>query len=159
MSRRPPTTMAQVFFDKHWRWLETNDREWPHMTPIQGDWNIGAIGLPAKVLRKIYFDNARRLLVRSLPLPTFHAARIERDFPPAGAMSEPKWRSAEPVGSNTPPRTGTRDPRCRRASGGLWSERYLYLGFIAPYTTLTVFEPPLTEGKRFSQTGREPVGP
>lgn len=36
------------------------------MTPIQGDWKIDAIDLPAPVLRKIYFDNARKLLVRSL---------------------------------------------------------------------------------------------
>lgn len=42
----PPTDAdAQVFFSKHWRWLETNDRDWPHMTPIQGDWNISSIGL------------------------------------------------------------------------------------------------------------------
>ncbi|HZL36510.1 MAG TPA: amidohydrolase family protein [Tepidisphaeraceae bacterium] len=64
----PSDQDAQTFFAKHWRWFETNDRDWPHMTPIQGDWKISSIGLPAPVLRKIYFENARKLLARSLPV-------------------------------------------------------------------------------------------
>ncbi len=64
----PPTDAdAVVFFQKHWRWLETRDAHFPHMTPIQGNWTISGIGLPASVLRKVYFENARRLLARSLP--------------------------------------------------------------------------------------------
>jgi len=64
----PPTDADAVdFFLKHWRWLETRDANFPHMTPIQGRWTISGIGLPASVLRKVYFDNARRLLARSLP--------------------------------------------------------------------------------------------
>ena len=71
----PPTDdEAVAFYQKHWRWLETNDRQFEHMTPIQGDWKIDGIGLPPAVLRKIYFDNARRLLVRTLPLPVVRAA-------------------------------------------------------------------------------------
>jgi predicted TIM-barrel fold metal-dependent hydrolase len=66
----PPTDEdAKAFFDKHWRWLETRDRNFPHMTPIQGSWTISGIGLPASVLRKIYFVNAKKLLARSLPRP------------------------------------------------------------------------------------------
>jgi hypothetical protein len=64
----PPTDPdAATFFTKEWRWLETSDRNWAHMTPIQGDWTISSIDLPAPVLRKIYFENARKLLARSLP--------------------------------------------------------------------------------------------
>ncbi len=64
----PPTDAdAVVFFQKHWRWLETRDANFPHMTPIQGNWTISGIGLPVSVLRKVYFENARRLLARSLP--------------------------------------------------------------------------------------------
>jgi len=64
----PPSDADAVeFFQKHWRWLETRDRSFPHMTPIQGRWTISGVGLPASVLRKIYFENARRLLARSLP--------------------------------------------------------------------------------------------
>jgi predicted TIM-barrel fold metal-dependent hydrolase len=55
------------FFQKHWRYLETSDRDFRHMTPIQGDWTISGIDLPASVLRKVYFENAERLLARSLP--------------------------------------------------------------------------------------------
>jgi predicted TIM-barrel fold metal-dependent hydrolase len=64
----PPPTEADalVFFQKHWRWLETRDEHFAHMTPIQGNWTISGIGLPASVLRKVYFENARRLLARSL---------------------------------------------------------------------------------------------
>lgn len=63
----PTEADAIVFFQKHWRWMETRDKDFEHMTPIQGDWTISAIGLPAAVLKKIYFENARRLLARSLP--------------------------------------------------------------------------------------------
>lgn len=64
----PPTDDdAAEFFQKHWRWLETSDRHFAHMTPIQGDWTISAINLPPAVLRKIYFENARRILRGSLP--------------------------------------------------------------------------------------------
>jgi hypothetical protein len=61
----PSEADAEVFFRKEYRWLETWDKNWAHMTPIQGNWTISSIGLPAPVLRKIYFDNARQLLARS----------------------------------------------------------------------------------------------
>src|SRR2546426_443824 len=89
----PPTDDdAVAFFEKYWRWLETNDRQFEHMTPIQGDWKIDAIGLPATVLRKICFDNAHRLLVRSLPLPVMQATHIDADFPLNGQVNQPAWR-------------------------------------------------------------------
>jgi predicted TIM-barrel fold metal-dependent hydrolase len=63
----PPTPRdAAVFFAKHWQWLETRDRDFPHMTPIQGKWTISAIGLSSSVLKKIYFENAEKLLARPL---------------------------------------------------------------------------------------------
>ena len=71
---RPTDSDALMFYGKYWRFLETNDRDWPHMTPIQGDWTHQRIGLAAEALRKVYFDNARRLLARSLPLPVLKAA-------------------------------------------------------------------------------------
>lgn len=49
----------------YWRFLETND-EYFHYSekspPPQGDWRIYGIGLPAEVLRRIYFENACRLI-------------------------------------------------------------------------------------------------
>jgi predicted TIM-barrel fold metal-dependent hydrolase len=63
----PPTDEdARVFFEKHWRFFETADRDFPHMTPIQGNWTISGIHLPADVLRKVYFENAEKLLARPL---------------------------------------------------------------------------------------------
>ncbi len=64
----PPPTEADAidFFQKHWRFFETADKDFPHMTPIQGDWTISAIHLPAEVLEKIYFGNANRLLAKPL---------------------------------------------------------------------------------------------
>ncbi len=63
----PPTDDdAVVFFQKHWRFFETADRDFPHMTPIQGDWTISGIDLPADVLEKIYFANAEKLLATAL---------------------------------------------------------------------------------------------
>ncbi len=64
----PPPTEGEAidFFQKHWRWFETADKDFPHMTPIQGDWTISAIHLPAEVLEKIYFGNASRLLAKPL---------------------------------------------------------------------------------------------
>jgi hypothetical protein len=97
--QRPAPTAGDAieFYERHWRWFETSDRQFEHMTPIQGDWRIDAIDLPASVLRKIYFDNARRLLVRSLPLPVLQAKKIDRDFKPNGRLNEPAWRAASPV--------------------------------------------------------------
>jgi predicted TIM-barrel fold metal-dependent hydrolase len=62
----PSDADAVAFFEKHWRWLETRDAGFEHMTPIQGKWTISAIGLSPPALRKIYFDNARKLLGRAL---------------------------------------------------------------------------------------------
>jgi predicted TIM-barrel fold metal-dependent hydrolase len=62
----PTEAEALVFFQKHWRFLETNDRDFEHMTPIQGSWKISGIGLPATALQNIYFSNAERLLAKPL---------------------------------------------------------------------------------------------
>jgi Amidohydrolase len=62
----PTETDAIDFFRTHWRFFETADKNFPHMTPIQGNWTISAIHLPATVLAKIYFANAEKLLARSL---------------------------------------------------------------------------------------------
>jgi predicted TIM-barrel fold metal-dependent hydrolase len=49
----------------HYRFLETFDESFAYDTgpvPGQGRWQIHGIGLPDEVLRKIYRDNARRIL-------------------------------------------------------------------------------------------------
>ena len=59
----PPTRADEVrFFTETWRYFQTLDRQIESPTPIQGRWKIDGIGLPEPVLRKVYFDNAARLL-------------------------------------------------------------------------------------------------
>jgi predicted TIM-barrel fold metal-dependent hydrolase len=53
---------AKAFFETHWRFFETATRNMDHPSPIQGNWKVNAIKLPPEVLRKFYFDNARRLI-------------------------------------------------------------------------------------------------
>jgi len=140
-AERPSDEEGIEFFNKCWRWFETDDRDWAHMTPIQGDWKISSIKLPPEVCRKIYFDNARKLLARTLPLPVVQAVRIQRDFGVDGILDEPEWSRATPArleyqsgdssamaGLSTPVRL-------------LWSENYLYLGYECPFTKLSVFTP------------------
>lgn len=59
----PPTEAdEQRFFSATYRYFETTDRQFDHPTPIQGRWKIDGLGLPEAVLRKVYFDNAARVL-------------------------------------------------------------------------------------------------
>ena len=141
----PTDADAETFYAKHWRWLETNDRDFDHMTPIQGEWKISGIGLPPDVLRKIYFDNARRLLGRSLPAPTATALRIDKDFAEAqidGDLSEPAWQRAERMPLEYESRTYAARAQISTTVRLLWSDEWLYLGYESPYTKLTMFEPP-----------------
>jgi predicted TIM-barrel fold metal-dependent hydrolase len=62
-------TPQQIFGDKlyqiYYRFLETEDEYFdyaPAPTPPQGRWEISGIGLPDSILRKVYYENAARLL-------------------------------------------------------------------------------------------------
>jgi predicted TIM-barrel fold metal-dependent hydrolase len=59
----PPTEADEKrFFTATWRYFETRDKKFESPTPIQGRWKIDGVALPEAVLRKIYFENAARLL-------------------------------------------------------------------------------------------------
>jgi predicted TIM-barrel fold metal-dependent hydrolase len=59
----PPTRADEErFFKSTWRYFETNDKQFESPTPIQGRWKIDGIGLPDAILRKVYFENAVRVL-------------------------------------------------------------------------------------------------
>jgi hypothetical protein len=155
----PPTDDdAAEFFAKEWRWLETNDRDFPHMTPIQGDWTISGIGLPASVLRKIYFDNARKLLARSLPPPVLKAARLgDFDFNLRSDGAEaPDWKKARPVTMEYESRSSAARPEFATTVRALWSDKFLYLAYDCPFTKLTMFEP-VQEKERFGLWERDVV--
>ena len=136
----PPTDAdAEVFFAKEWRWLETRDRNWAHMTPIQGDWTISSIGLPLRVLRKVYFDNARQLLVRSWPTPVLKARRISQDFAIDGTVQNPLWATAQQTWLDQQSLDGKVRPEMATSVKALWSAQHLYLAWKCPFTKLTVF--------------------
>jgi len=50
------------FFTATRRYFETQDKDFDHPTPIQGNWKISGVKLPDAVLRKIYGENARRVI-------------------------------------------------------------------------------------------------
>jgi predicted TIM-barrel fold metal-dependent hydrolase len=59
----PPTRVDEErIFKQTWRYFETSDKQFESPTPIQGRWKIDGVGLPEPILRKIYFDNAARIL-------------------------------------------------------------------------------------------------
>ena len=41
------------FYDIHWRYFQTTDKQFDHPTPIQGNWKIDGIGLEPEALNKI----------------------------------------------------------------------------------------------------------
>jgi hypothetical protein len=154
----PPTDEEAVaFFEKHWRWLESNDRQFEHMTPIQGDWKIDAIGLPASVLRKTYFDNARRLLVRSLPLPALKVPRAEGVLRIDGILDELSWELSEGVLVEYLLEDGAARPELSTRVRALWSDEFLCLGYECPFTELNVFESPDRTKERFGLWERDVV--
>lgn len=59
--RSDPPERIPVFYERHWRYFETADRDFPHPTPIQGDWTIDGLDLPREVLEDLYHRNAERV--------------------------------------------------------------------------------------------------
>ena len=67
--RHGTETPQQVFGDElyeiYYRFLETEDEYFdyaPAPVPPQGRWRIYGLGLPDAILKKVYHDNAARLL-------------------------------------------------------------------------------------------------
>ena len=141
-SDNPTDDDAVEFFTKCWRWMETDDRDWAHMTPIQGNWLISSINLPPAVARRIYFDNAQRLFARSIPLPVAQARFIERDFKPDGLLQEPEWQTATPARLEYASIDNRARPDYSTPVRMLWSSNSLYLSYECPFEQLTTFEPP-----------------
>jgi len=61
----PQQTFGDALYEIYYRFLETEDEYFdyaPAAVPPQGRWRIYGVGLPEPVLRKIYWENAARLL-------------------------------------------------------------------------------------------------
>ncbi len=93
---------------------------------------ISNINLPPAVLRKVYFDNARRIFARSL-LPVVKAVKINRDFVPDGSLNEPEWKSAMPCRLEYGIRDSVARPNLSTPVRLFWSDEVLYLSFESPY--------------------------
>jgi predicted TIM-barrel fold metal-dependent hydrolase len=156
-AERPTDRDAEIFYEKEWRWLETWDTNWEHMTPIQGDWTINSIGLPAGVLRKIYFDNARKLLARSMPPPVVKAAHIATDFAPDGSLTDAAWQKAQPAHVEYASLKYEARPELSTSVRVLYSDHYVYFGWECPFTKLTVFDKPNPGGERMGLWERDVV--
>ena len=137
---QPTEADAVSFYRKQWRWLETEDQGFEHMTPIQGNWTIDGIGLPDEVLRKIYFDNSAKLIARSLPAPVARATRIASDVEPG--LDDPAWESASPVRLEYGSLEAEARPEMSTEVRALWNAENLWLRYRCPFTELTVFDPP-----------------
>lgn len=63
ISKEPPTLEdVRDFYDDHWRYFESDVEAIAHPVPIQGDWKVHPIDLPAEVRDKVYFANAERVV-------------------------------------------------------------------------------------------------
>ncbi|MGH9448883.1 MAG: amidohydrolase family protein, partial [Terriglobia bacterium] len=61
----PQQIYCDELYDIYYRFLETEDEYFdyaPAPIPPQGRWKIYGIGLPSEILRKVYYENAARLL-------------------------------------------------------------------------------------------------
>jgi predicted TIM-barrel fold metal-dependent hydrolase len=58
----PTPDEEKLFFSATRRFFETDDKNFAHPTPIQGDWKINGIHLPRDVLAKVYAKNAMRVI-------------------------------------------------------------------------------------------------
>lgn len=153
----PTEDDAVAYFATHWRWLETMDRDFTHMTPIQGEWPISGIGLPAGVVRKVYFDNARRMLARSLPPPVLRARRVQGTGDPGLPGIDPVWQDAEPTWIDQNSGTGAVRAELSTEVRAIWTDRDLCLGFTVPFTRLTTFEPAQLNDERIGLWERDVV--
>ncbi len=84
----PQLPEVRPFYEAHYRFLETGQKQIAHPSPIQGNWKVDAIDLPAGILQKIYRDNALHLLDRQR-LKTFAARQLPETKPrPIGVPDE-----------------------------------------------------------------------
>ena len=61
----PQQIFGNELYEIYYRFLETEDEYFdyaPAPVPPQGRWRIYGIGLPEEILKKVYYENAARLL-------------------------------------------------------------------------------------------------
>jgi predicted TIM-barrel fold metal-dependent hydrolase len=61
----PQQVFGEDLYRIYYRFLETEDEYFdyaPARVPPQGRWRIYGLGLPERILRKVYYENAERVL-------------------------------------------------------------------------------------------------
>ncbi|MBL8171751.1 MAG: amidohydrolase, partial [Acidobacteria bacterium] len=61
----PQQIFGELLYEIYYRFLETEDEYFdyaPAEVPPQGRWKIYGLGLPEGILKKVYHENAERLL-------------------------------------------------------------------------------------------------
>ena len=95
----PPTVEDEaLYFTSTWRYFETRDKQFESPTPIQGRWKIDGVGLPESILRKIYYENAARVLKWRPPPGPVVAPRPTPGPAPTSAPAGPPTPPNRPVG-------------------------------------------------------------
>jgi predicted TIM-barrel fold metal-dependent hydrolase len=64
-TQTPQQVLSAKLYEIYYRFLETEDDYFdyaPAPTPPQGRWQIYGLGLPESILRKVYYENAERVL-------------------------------------------------------------------------------------------------
>jgi predicted TIM-barrel fold metal-dependent hydrolase len=147
-------------YSPYFRFFETDDeyfRYMPTEVPTTGRWYIYGIDLPDDVLRKLYYENALRL-VPDLKLPTgfangeteartptMTALHISKDFAPDGDLSKPVWKIAPEIWIERNAVNARMRHDLRTRVQALWSDESLYLAFHCPFGKLSVYDPPQSE--------------
>ncbi|NOZ02785.1 MAG: amidohydrolase family protein [Deltaproteobacteria bacterium] len=71
----PDLDDAEEFYERHWRYFETDQKQMEHPTPIQGRWKVDGIKLPPDVLQKLYVTNAEKLIFSGKRPQPYKAAK------------------------------------------------------------------------------------
>jgi predicted TIM-barrel fold metal-dependent hydrolase len=89
VSEKEPTFDDAVeFYRRHYRYFETDAKQLEHPTPIQGRWKVDGIALPHAVLRKLYHDNAQKLIwERTMGVPVVDPFAPQPESAPASRPS------------------------------------------------------------------------
>ncbi len=100
---KPGLKDAVKFYRAHYRFFESHKKNIDHPTPIQGRWKINDIYLPHKILRKLYYDNAEKLIFqRKVTVPVVDpfakgaaAAAVKAADPASSVQTQKKSRQQE----------------------------------------------------------------
>jgi predicted TIM-barrel fold metal-dependent hydrolase len=147
-------------YSAYFRFLETDDEYFRYMPvdpPPTGRWYIYGIQLPDEVLRKVYYQNALRI-IPGLQLPSgfeaptdaqasprMVASHVASDFVPDGNLDKAEWKGVPEVWIERNSVNAALRPDLRTCVQALWSDQNLYLAFRCPYGRITAYEPAQAE--------------